>query len=86
LKKITNERVSDEQMANVEKTFPINPPRNKEGFFFLWIMFFIYFFVLLEYYYRTIFSKYFPSDSAARTVPSVPSVGFFYFFIYLILC
>ncbi|MDR2440883.1 MAG: asparagine synthase B [Planctomycetaceae bacterium] len=28
-----------------------------------------------EYYYRTIFSELFPSDSAARTVPSVPSVA-----------
>jgi asparagine synthase (glutamine-hydrolysing) len=28
-----------------------------------------------EYYYRTIFSELFPSDSAAETVPSVPSVA-----------
>ncbi len=28
-----------------------------------------------EYYYRTIFEGYFPSDSAARSVPSVPSVA-----------
>ncbi|MFN8241215.1 MAG: asparagine synthase B [Bacteroidales bacterium] len=28
-----------------------------------------------EYYYRTIFSEHFPSDSAASTVPSVPSVA-----------
>jgi asparagine synthase (glutamine-hydrolysing) len=28
-----------------------------------------------EYYYRSIFEEYFPSDSAARTVPSVPSVA-----------
>lgn len=28
-----------------------------------------------EYYYRTIFSEYFPSESAARSVPSVPSVA-----------
>ncbi|MDR0892629.1 MAG: asparagine synthase B [Mediterranea sp.] len=28
-----------------------------------------------EYYYRTIFEEHFPSDSAARTVPSVPSVA-----------
>lgn len=28
-----------------------------------------------EYYYRSIFSEHFPSDSAARTVPSVPSVA-----------
>ena len=28
-----------------------------------------------EYYYRTIFTEHFPSDSAALTVPSVPSVA-----------
>lgn len=28
-----------------------------------------------EYYYRTIFSEYFPSESAARSVPSIPSVA-----------
>lgn len=28
-----------------------------------------------EYYYRTIFEEHFPSESAARTVPSVPSVA-----------
>tara|TARA_X000000950_G_scaffold175031_1_gene212717 strand:+ start:1744 stop:3402 length:1659 start_codon:yes stop_codon:yes gene_type:complete len=28
-----------------------------------------------EYYYRNIFSKHFPSDSAALTVPSVPSIA-----------
>jgi asparagine synthase (glutamine-hydrolysing) len=28
-----------------------------------------------EYHYRTIFEEYFPSDSAARSVPSVPSVA-----------
>jgi asparagine synthase (glutamine-hydrolysing) len=28
-----------------------------------------------EYYYRSIFSEYFPSDSAASCVPSVPSVA-----------
>jgi len=28
-----------------------------------------------EYYYRSIFSEHFPSDSAALTVPSVPSVA-----------
>ena len=38
--------------------FPINPPQNKE-----------------EYYYRSIFAEHFPSDSAARSVPSVPSVA-----------
>jgi asparagine synthase (glutamine-hydrolysing) len=28
-----------------------------------------------EYYYRSIFSEHFPTDTAARTVPSVPSVA-----------
>ncbi len=28
-----------------------------------------------EYYYRTIFEEFFPSESAARSVPSVPSVA-----------
>ena len=28
-----------------------------------------------EYYYRSIFEEYFPSESAARCVPSVPSVA-----------
>ncbi|MCQ2236955.1 MAG: asparagine synthase B, partial [Bacteroidales bacterium] len=58
LKKITSEAVSDEQMAHAAERFPINPPRNKE-----------------EYYYRTIFEEHFPSESAARSVPSVPSVA-----------
>ena len=58
LKKITSDQVSDEQMEHAEERFPVNPPRNKE-----------------EYYYRSIFAEHFPSDSAARTVPSVPSVA-----------
>jgi asparagine synthase (glutamine-hydrolysing) len=58
LKKITSDQVSDEQMEHAEERFPINPPRNKE-----------------EYYYRSIFAEHFPSDSAARSVPSVPSVA-----------
>lgn len=58
LKRITAEQVSDEQMAHAAERFPINPPRNKE-----------------EYYYRSIFAEHFPSDSAARSVPSVPSVA-----------
>lgn len=58
LKKITSGQVSDEQMAHAAERFPINPPRNKE-----------------EYYYRSIFAEHFPSDSAARSVPSVPSVA-----------
>lgn len=28
-----------------------------------------------EYYYRSIFEEYFPSESAALSVPSVPSVA-----------
>ena len=58
LKQVTASAVSDEQMAHAAERFPINPPRNKE-----------------EYYYRSIFAEHFPSDSAARTVPSVPSVA-----------
>lgn len=58
LKKITSDLVSDEQMAHAAERFPINPPQNKE-----------------EYYYRSVFASHFPSDSAARTVPSVPSVA-----------
>ena len=58
LKQITAEAVSDEQMAHAADRFPINPPMNKE-----------------EYYYRSIFEEYFPSESAARSVPSVPSVA-----------
>lgn len=58
LKKITSDQVSDEQMAHAAERFPINPPRNKE-----------------EYYYRSIFAEHFPSDSAACSVPSVPSVA-----------
>ncbi len=58
LKEITASAVSDEQMAHAAERFPINPPRNKE-----------------EYYYRSIFAEHFPSDSAARSVPSVPSVA-----------
>lgn len=58
LKQITSSAVSDEQMAQAAERFPINPPRNKE-----------------EYFYRSIFAEHFPSDSAARSVPSVPSVA-----------
>jgi len=58
LKKITSDQVSDEQMKHAAERFPINPPQNKE-----------------EYYYRSIFAEHFPSDSAARSVPSVPSVA-----------
>lgn len=58
LKAITAAAVSDEQMAQAAERFPINPPQNKE-----------------EYYYRSIFEEHFPSSSAARSVPSVPSVA-----------
>ena len=58
LKQITSEAVSDKQMAHAAERFPINPPKNKE-----------------EYYYRSIFAEHFPSDSAARSVPSEASVA-----------
>ncbi|MBO7606617.1 MAG: asparagine synthase B [Paludibacteraceae bacterium] len=58
LKQITSEAVTDEQMAHAAERFPINPPKNKE-----------------EYYYRSIFAEHFPSDSAARSVPSEASVA-----------
>jgi asparagine synthase (glutamine-hydrolysing) len=58
LKQVTSEAVSDEEMAHAAERFPINPPMNKE-----------------EYYYRSIFAEHFPSDSAAKSVPSVPSVA-----------
>ena len=58
LKQITSEAVTDEQMAHAAERFPINPPKNKE-----------------EYYYRCIFAEHFPSDSAARSVPSEASVA-----------
>ena len=58
LKAMTAAAVTDEQMAHAAKRFPINPPKNKE-----------------EYYYRSIFAEHFPSDSAARSVPSEASVA-----------
>ena len=58
LKAVTAAAVSDEEMAHAAERFPINPPQNKE-----------------EYYYRSIFAEHFPSESAARCVPSVPSVA-----------
>lgn len=58
LKAVTSAAVSDEQMKHAAERFPINPPQNKE-----------------EYYYRSIFEEHFPSDSAAKSVPSVPSVA-----------
>ncbi len=58
LKAMTAAAVSDEQMAHAAERFPVNPPQNKE-----------------EYYYRSIFEEHFPSESAAKSVPSVPSVA-----------
>ena len=58
LKQMTSEAVTDEQMAHAAERFPINPPKNKE-----------------EYYYRSIFAEHFPSDSAAKSVPSEASVA-----------
>jgi asparagine synthase (glutamine-hydrolyzing) len=58
LKQLTSEKVSDEDMAHAAERFPVNPPMNKE-----------------EYYYRSIFEEHFPSETAAKTVPSVPSVA-----------
>mgnify|MGYP002623288288 CR=1 FL=1 len=58
LKAVTAAAVTDEQMAHAAERFPINPPQNKE-----------------EYYYRSIFAEHFPSDSAARSVPSEASVA-----------
>lgn len=58
LKAVTTAAVSDEQMEHAAERFPINPPQNKE-----------------EYYYRSIFEEHFPSSSAAKSVPSIPSVA-----------
>jgi asparagine synthase (glutamine-hydrolysing) len=58
LKQVADQQVSDEQLADAARRFPINPPRNRE-----------------EYCYRSIFEEHFPSESAARSVPSVPSVA-----------
>ncbi len=58
LKEMTSQAVSDEQMAHAAERFPINPPLNKE-----------------EYFYRTIFDEFFPSDSAARSVNQEASVA-----------
>ena len=58
LKTMTASAVTDEQMAHASDRFPINPPKNKE-----------------EYYYRSIFEEHFPSESAARSVPSEASVA-----------
>lgn len=58
LKKVVNEAVTDEQLANAKYKFPLQTPKSKE-----------------EFYYRTIFTEHFPSDAAALSVPSVPSVA-----------
>ena len=58
LKALVETQVSDSEMAAAQERFPVNPPSNKE-----------------EYYYRSIFAEHFPSESAARSVPSVPSVA-----------
>ncbi|MCD7971873.1 MAG: asparagine synthase B [Candidatus Azobacteroides sp.] len=58
LRDMTSNLVTDKEMENAAIRFPINPPLNKE-----------------EYYYRSIYSELFPSDSAASCVPSVPSVA-----------
>ena len=58
LKELTASYVSDEEMSHATERFPINPPMNKE-----------------EYYYRSIFEQHFPSESAARSVPSEKSVA-----------
>ncbi|MDR1886509.1 MAG: asparagine synthase B [Prevotellaceae bacterium] len=58
LKNIASSLISDEQFAEAEKRFPVNPPLSKE-----------------EYHYRSIYEELFPSDSAAKTVPSVPSIA-----------
>lgn len=58
LKAMTSAAVSDEEMRRAAERFPVNPPQNKE-----------------EYYYRTLFEENFPSVSAAKSVPSVPSVA-----------
>ena len=34
LKKITSDQVSDEQMEHAEERFPVNPPRNKEEYYY----------------------------------------------------
>ena len=58
LKELVSKEITDEQIKLASKKYPINPPQNKE-----------------EYYYRTIFNEHFPSDAAAKSVPSVPSVA-----------
>lgn len=58
LKKVAEERVSDEEFARARFRFPIHTPMTRE-----------------EYHYRSLFQQHFPSDTAARCVPSVKSVA-----------
>ena len=58
LKRLAEERISDDEFARARFRFPVNTPMSKE-----------------EYHYRSIFNMYFPSESAARCVPSVKSVA-----------
>ena len=58
LKELVNDKVSDDLFEKSKEKFQINPPLNKE-----------------EFYYRTIFKSIFPSDTAALSVPSEPSVA-----------
>ena len=58
LKELVNDKVSDDLFEKSKEKFQINPPLNKE-----------------EFYYRTIFKSLFPSDTAALSVPSEPSVA-----------
>ena len=58
LKEVVEKSISDEMFKQGSSRFPINPPLNKE-----------------EYYYRSIFESHFPSEAAAKSVPSVPSVA-----------
>ncbi|MEA4851250.1 MAG: asparagine synthase-related protein, partial [Paludibacter sp.] len=58
LREMTSQLVTDEQREKVNDTFPVNPPMNKE-----------------EYYYRTIFTDFFPYEAASKCVRSVHSVA-----------
>ncbi|MCU0328711.1 MAG: asparagine synthase B [Chitinophagales bacterium] len=58
LKEKVNVWVTDTELAEAYKVFPIQTPMSKE-----------------EYYYRKIFHKHFPSDTAARSVPQEASIA-----------
>jgi asparagine synthase (glutamine-hydrolysing) len=58
LRKMTSEKVTDQQFATAKHRFPINTPMNKE-----------------EYYYRSLYAGFFPSEAAARCVPHEASVA-----------